>query len=109
MFKPRTIIAGRINPCATITSEISDIPVTAAPAAPKTNINEFPKKNAIILIKIACLALRPKRTKSAVNEPALMKEPTTKVIAIGKEMSSFGMIFSNTDKPPASVTAKYTE
>ena len=55
---------------------------------------------------IACFAFRPNRTKSAVNEPALIKEPTTNVIAIESEMLSFGTICCNTSKPPPLVTAR---
>ena len=109
IFRPSTTIAGSSRPWAIITSEISACPTAAAPAAPKININELPRKKAIMAISTAPLALRPKRTKSAVNVPALTNEPTTSARAVEKLSGVCGTIAFKWSKPPTSLTASQTE
>ncbi|CRQ37243.1 hypothetical protein PAERUG_E16_London_17_VIM_2_04_14_00432 [Pseudomonas aeruginosa] len=109
MFRPRTRIAGISRPWAIITSEMSDLPTAAAPAAPKMNISELPRKNATRHTTTAVRALRPKRTKSAVRVPALTNEPTTRAIAVERLSGALGVTCCSAARPPASRTASHTE
>ena len=85
------------------------MPNAAAPAAPKINIKELPRKNATIETSTAILALRPKRTKSAVSVPALTKEPTTSAKATLKSKGSAGTTDFSASNPPMPCTASQTE
>src|SRR5699024_7434212 len=90
IFKPKTIIAGKIKFCINITSDISAWQVAIEPTAPNKNINVFPMKKAIIVAITADDFFFENRVKSGVNVPALIKEPIQIVKAAAKPICSAG-------------------
>ena len=105
ILSPSIMIAGIINPCVNITSDISDCPVTIAPIAPKANISEFPTRKAITVVDIAVFLSFENLVKSGVKVPPLMNVPTTAAKAALIVIVPEGLIASNPDIPPTSPIA----